>query len=333
MWGYLLRTTMSAALAASVAIGSVHATGTESLLQHPASKVFIDQMVAEHGFPREDLEVVFAGARIRPSVIERITRPAEALPWYQYRKIFMIEKRIRGGADFWRSHRETLARAEREFGVAPEVIVAIIGVETQYGKYKGKDPVLESLATLAFDYPKRSRFFKSELEEFLLLSREEGFEPLAVKGSYAGAMGLPQFISSSYRRLAIDFDGDGQRNLLSNPSDAIGSVANYLNKHGWRRGESVAVEARVKGKKYGALIDKGIKPSTPVGDLAGFGVTPLGAVRGNRAALVAMEASDKEEFWLGFDNFYAITRYNHSALYALAVHQLSQAIRETFESP
>lgn len=320
------------AMAIWLATGPALAESADSLLQHPATNGFIEQMVKEHGFPRRDLEVVFAGAQLRPSVIERITRPAEALPWHRYRKIFMIEKRIRGGAEFWRSHKQTLSRAESEFGVSPEVIVAIIGVETQYGKYLGKDPVLESLATLAFNYPKRSRFFTSELEEFLLLSREERFEPLAIKGSYAGAMGLPQFISSSYRRLAIDFDGDGRRDLLSNPSDAIGSVANYLNVHGWRRGETVAVQARVNGSGYRTLIDKGIKPSTAVDDLANYGVTPQGSVRGQRAALVEMEASKSKEFWLGFDNFYAITRYNHSALYALAVHQLSQAIRQSFES-
>ncbi len=310
-------------LLAAVQICAAH---SKPLTAHPASGAFIDRMVNEHGFRRDELQAMFAAAELRPSVIERISRPAEALPWWRYREIFLVEKRILGGAEFWSDNRATLTRAEQEFGVPPEIIVAIIGVETQFGRYLGKDPVLESLATLAFEYPRRSQFFTRELEEFLLLAREENFKPLEVKGSYAGAMGLPQFIASSYRRLAIDFDGDERRDLIGNPSDAIGSVANYLSKHGWRRGETVAVQATVRGDRHQALIDKGLKPSVAIDNLSDFGVEPSGAIDGSRAALVHMDGANGSEFWLGLDNFYAITRYNHSALYALAVHQLSQEI-------
>lgn len=308
-------------------------TKERPLIDLPETQAFVTEMSSGHGFDRGELESLFATARLRPSVIERITRPAEAKPWYEYRKIFLVERRIAGGAEFWREQANTLARAEATYGVAAEVIVAILGVETLYGRYRGKDPVLESVATLAFDYPKRGKFFRSELEQFLLLAREEGFDPLAIQGSYAGAMGWPQFISSSYRRLAVDFDGDGRRDLLDNPVDAIGSIANYLDRHGWQVGRSVAARARVKGTGYLSLVKLGMKPKTPVGELAGAGIKATVPVHAKRAAVLEMKGERGKEYWLGFDNFYAITRYNHSALYALAVHQLSEAIRDRYLTP
>ncbi len=181
---------------------------------------FVKELVARHGFEAEQLERILGGVRLRPEILEAIARPAESLNWHQYRPIFLTESRIAKGEDFWRAHADTLARASREFGVSPEIIVAIIGVETFYGTRKGKHLVLESLATLAFRYPRRSKFFRTELEQFLLLAQQENFDTPKVKGSYAGAMGIPQFISSSYRRYAVDFDGDGMRDLLRSEQEA-----------------------------------------------------------------------------------------------------------------
>ena len=292
---------------------------------------FVKELVARHGFEAEQLERILGGVRLRPEILEAIARPAESLNWHQYRPIFVTESRIAKGEDFWRAHADTLARASREFGVSPEIIVAIIGVETFYGTRKGKHLVLDSLATLAFRYPRRSKFFRTELEQFLLLAQQENFDTQEVKGSYAGAMGIPQFISSSYRRYAVDFDGDGMRDLLSSETDAIGSVANYLEKHGWQRDGVVALPASVSGDKYKALVKKGIKPNTPVSDMHDFGVVVLYASE-NRSpgALIELKNKKDTEHWVGLQNFYAITRYNHSSLYAMAVFQLAREISKRY---
>ena len=292
---------------------------------------FVSEMVSRHGFESDQLERVLGGVRVRPEILAAIKRPAESLDWYQYRPIFLTESRIAKGEQFWRAHAKTLDEASREYGVSPEIIVAIIGVETFYGTRKGKHLVLDSLATLAFRYPKRGKFFKRELEEFLVLSRQESFDTPKVKGSYAGAMGIPQFISSSYRRYAVDFDGDGVRDLLTSESDAIGSVANYLKVHGWRRDEAVALPASVSGDEYKALVKKGLKPNTPVSDMDNFGVIVLYA-SDNEApgALIEFSNRNDTEHWVGLQNFYAITRYNHSSLYAMAVFQLAHEIRKRY---
>ena len=292
---------------------------------------FVKELVARHGFETEQLERVLGGVRVRPEVIEAMSRPAESLDWYRYRPIFVTEKRIAKGEAFWRAHADTLARASRDFGVSAEIIVAIIGVETFYGTRKGKHPVLDALATLAFRYPRRSKFFRTELEQFLLLAQQENFDTPKVKGSYAGAMGIPQFISSSYRRYAVDFDGDGVRDLLSSESDAIGSVGNYLNRHGWQRDGVVALPASVNGDKYKALVKKGMKPNTPVSEMHDFGVVVLYASE-NRSpgALIELTNKNDTEHWVGLQNFYAITRYNHSSLYAMAVFQLAREISKRY---
>ena len=292
---------------------------------------FVKDMVSRHGFEREQLERVLGGVRVRPEIIEAIKRPAESLDWYQYRPIFLTETRIAKGEAFWRKHSATLDEASRQYGVAPEIIVAIIGVETLYGTRKGKHLVLDSLSTLAFRYPRRSKFFKRELEEFLVLARQESFDTPRIKGSYAGAMGIPQFISSSYRRYAVDFDGDGVRDLLTNERDAIGSVANYLKVHGWRRDEAIALPASVSGDKYKTLVEKGLKPHTPVSDMHNFGVIVLYASENDApAALIELTNKENTEHWVGLQNFYAITRYNHSSLYAMAVFQLAREIRKRY---
>ena len=285
---------------------------------------FIDEMVEKHGFNRDELVSKFASAKKLDGVLEAIAKPAEkVLTWKEYRPIFVTSKRIKGGNKFLKQHHETLQRAEKEYGVPAEIITAIIGVETYYGRLSGKTQVFDSLVTLGFDYPPRSSFFLSELEQFLLLTREEDIDVRDIRGSYAGAMGMPQFISSSYRHYAVDFDGDGKRDLLNNITDVIGSVANYFNVHGWKTGGQVVIPARVNGS-IEETRNK-LKPHTQIADLAAEGVVPEAAVDKNeKATVITLKGKRGKEYWLGLDNFYVITRYNHSALYAMAVYQLSQ---------
>jgi membrane-bound lytic murein transglycosylase B len=293
--------------------------------------LFIGQMVEKHDYPRQELEQLFAQATHQPRIIEAITRPAESKPWYQYRPIFVTEQRINGGVAFWQENSELLARAEAQYGVPAHIIVAIIGVETFYGRHKGGYRVLDALSTLGFDYPPRGQFFRGQLEQFLLMAREERRDPLEFLGSYAGAMGMPQFIPSSFRSYAVDFDGDGRRDLWENRADIIGSVANYFSRHHWRTGEAVASRAMLKGKAPQEMLEKGLTPSiTPV-ELEAAGIAPHAPLDGaDKAALLALDStSEQQEYWITLHNFYVITRYNRSPLYAMAVYQLSEAIRTT----
>jgi membrane-bound lytic murein transglycosylase B len=290
---------------------------------------FIKDMNKKHGLKQDELLKAFAQVEINQKIIDAISRPAEAKPWHEYRPIFLTDKRINGGVEFWKQHDAALSRAYKEFGVDPEIVVAIIGVESLYGKYRGRYSVLESLSTLAFNYPKRSRFFKSELEQFLLLAREENIDPVEIKGSYAGAMGKPQFISSSFRRYAVDFDNDGKRDLWENSVDVIGSVAHYFAEHNWRKDQPIASKASVNGNGYKAIVKKGIRPHMELGDMLKKGIKIADDLPTNeKAALIELETKDGHEHWVGMDNFYVITRYNHSQLYAMAVYQLSKAIKE-----
>ncbi|MFC1588968.1 lytic murein transglycosylase B [Pseudomonadota bacterium] len=290
---------------------------------------FINKMVKEHDFDRAVLNSWVAKANRLDGVLEAIAKPAEkTLTWEQYRPIFLKQKRIRLGKEFMQKHAALLERAEKETGVSKSIITAIIGVETYYGRHKGKTSVFDSLMTLGFDYPPRSKFFRSELEHFLLLAREVDIDVSSIKGSYAGAMGMPQFISSSYRAYAVDFDGDGQRNLWDNTADVIGSVANYFKKHGWRRGADVVQRARVKQEPEDPTRNK-LKPHTSIGDFRQQGVLTDKAYADDvMATLVTLEGDDGIEHWFGLQNFYVITRYNHSALYAMAVYQLSQELEK-----
>ena len=299
-------------------------------LNELAVSEFITEMVDKHGFDRAALRRLFENVSERDDIIAKISRPAERTkPWHEYRAIFLDQARIDAGAEFWRQHQDTLNRAAQVYGVAPEIIVAIIGVETRYGRITGKDPVLEALATLAFAYPRRAAFFRQELEHYLLLTREERINPLELNGSYAGAMGLAQFMPSSYRAYAIDFDGDGRRDLWQNPVDAIGSVANYLAEHGWRAGAAITAPAQVQGEAYRALLSDDLKPSVSLQQFQQAGVTFQYPVDGSeKAILLELEGETGKEYWLGLTNFYVITRYNHSHLYAMAVYQLAQAIRQ-----
>jgi membrane-bound lytic murein transglycosylase B len=295
---------------------------------HPAAVDFIDRMVAEHGFSREDLTTLLADAERQQSILDAIARPAERVkPWYEYREIFLNDRREREGIAFMRAHRATLARAQAETGVPAEIIVAILGVETYYGRVAGSYRVLDALSTLAFDYPKRSSFFTGELENFLLLTREQGLDPTELKGSYAGAMGYGQFMPSSYRAYARDFDDDGVADIWENPVDAIGSVANYLARHGWREGEPVVSAAQASAQTPATLFDGKLKPRRSVAELADAGLVAEQAVAPDaQATPLRFELADGYEYWLGLHNLYVITRYNHSAMYAMSVFQLSQRI-------
>lgn len=296
-----------------------------------AGQAFIHALSDEHGFDRAKLTRWLGQAARQDSILKSISTPAEkTLEWYEYRRIFIRDEQIDGGLAFLREHREAFERAEAEFGVSKYIIAAIIGVETRYGRYLGNHRVLDALATLAFDYPPRSAFFRRELGEFFLMTREQGFDPLLVKGSYAGAMGYGQFISSSYRYYAIDFDGDKIADILTNPVDAIGSVANYFAKHGWVRGNPVAEQINDADALAAdaALLTTGLKPSRTVSDYRTAGLAPVAAVSDDEPARAIMLAGEDEpQLWLTYKNFYVITRYNHSHLYGMAVFELSQALR------
>lgn len=312
-------------LALACAFGTAPSVAANGYADHPEVGRFVERVAEEHGFKQDGLRELFSRVRKQQDVLDAISRPAEKrLTWTRYRGIFLTEERIREGVEYWNENRATLLRARDEYGVPPEIITAIIGVETFYGRHTGRHPVLDSLTTLAFDYPPRGDFFRSELEQFLVLSYEELLDPLSVKGSYAGAMGRSQFISSSYRNYAVDFDGDGRRDLWSGNEDAIGSVANYFREHGWQPDRPVAVPAVVPG---GGVEERADDFAT-AGQLRRDGIRFTdGLSDDTEARLVRLETDDGAEHWVGLRNFHVITRYNHSPLYAMAVHQLARAIR------
>lgn len=290
-------------------------------------KTFVKNMVKKHHFKEEALLNLFNQITVNKTVKEKMDKPYEAKPWYKYRQMFVSERRIRNGLAYWQKHQEVLAKAEKKYGVPPSVILAILGVETDYGDQKGSFSVLEALTTLAFNYPSRSDFFKKELEHFLLLTREQKLDPLKIKGSYAGAIGLPQFMPSSYREYAVDFSGKHQVDLMNNDADAIGSVANFLAKHGWRRYRPIACQAEIKGEQYKKLLPNPLKPSYSMRKLRNHGVIACKDLKHpSKALFFELDNKNNNEYWLGFHNFYVISRYNHNRQYVLAVHQLSEAL-------
>ncbi|HET6629685.1 MAG TPA: lytic murein transglycosylase B [Woeseiaceae bacterium] len=291
---------------------------------------FIERMVTEHDFDRDELESVLAQAEIQQSILDAISRPAEkTLAWHEYRDIFLTDERVEAGAEFWREHRDALKRISEETGVSCEILVGIIGVETYFGRITGGYRVLDALSTLAFDYPPRADFFARELEQFLLLAREEDMDPTDATGSYAGAMGAPQFMPSSYRAYAVDASHDGRRDIWTNWQDVIGSVANYFVKMGWKRGSPVVAQASL-GSNWQGTADpssNSLSPQTTVAGLSRQGVLFATDLPGDRESqLLVLEGDQGDEYWVGFHNFFVITRYNHSVMYALAVHQLGQEI-------
>jgi membrane-bound lytic murein transglycosylase B len=303
-------------------------------LKRPEVRHFVHHMVKDFGFKRAELASLLASAQTQQSIIDAMNRPAEkAKLWYEYRQIFITEKRIRDGVDFWLAHRSELEQASARTGVEPEYIVAILGVETQYGRQTGRYRVLDALATLAFDYPERAKFFTAELEQFLLMARDDGIDPRGATGSYAGAMGAPQFMPSSYRRFGVDGNGDGKIDLWANWLDVFVSIGNYFHEHGWQRGESLMTDAELPlpltpptdGRKFtlddtvGALLVQGVRFQT---------AQPAQAP----AFMVAVDTPYGTRWRVGFKNFYVITRYNRSALYAMAAGELAAALKHHVEA-
>ncbi len=297
-------------------------------LEREDVRAFAAEMKARHGFDAAWLDAVLADAVLQPRIIERISKPAESvLTWHKYSQLMLTEERTAAGVQFWSEHRDTLAAIERKTGVAQHVIVGILGVETYFGRITGKDRVLDALATLAFDYPPRSKYFRAELEQYLLLAREEQFDTGTLLGSYAGAMGRAQFMPRSYRQWAVDGDGDGRRDLWSNWPDVIASVANYLADHGWRAGEPVAVPASLWFPAGAGLVPGKLAPDSTVKSLRDRGLafeTTEGAE--TPALYIRVDGVDAPEMRAGFHNFGVITRYNRSVLYALAVEDLGRRI-------
>ena len=297
---------------------------------NPNVASFIDEMVAQHDFQRDALVEVLGKAEIKQTIIEKISKPAEKkLTWGEYRKIFLTKQRIAAGTTLWLENRAMLERIHKETGVSVEMIVGIIGVETYYGRITGRDRVLDALATLAFDYPPRAPFFRKELREFLILAREEEIDVTVPLGSYAGAMGRPQFMPSSFRAFAVDATGDGKRDIWNNWADVAGSVANYFLEHGWRTGEEVTSQATLSNRWAGPVPKpkNTLKASETVEALSSKGVvfaTDLAADA--KGELLTYVGPDGTEHWVGFHNFFVITKYNRSVMYALAAHQLGQAI-------
>lgn len=306
--------------------GSTYAD--EALLQRKEVIQFMDQMVNEHHFERKQLIETIKEAKFQPQIIESMDRPYEKKTWDVYKALFLTPQRVEAGIQFWQENQESLARAQNEFGVPAQVIVAIIGVETLYGKHQGNYRVLDALSTLAFNYPKRSEFFTKELREYLLLCREQGVPVTQFMGSYAGAIGKPQFMPSSYRFYAVDFTGNGKRDLVGNDQDVIGSVANYFHKHGWKLGENVAQPAQVRGWRYKKLVTNSKRADYEYKRLTAIGVKPVAppASHPSKAGVIELTTQDGQEYWLAYPNFYVITHYNTSPQYALVVHLLSQQL-------
>lgn len=298
----------------------------------PEIAAFIEEMAQRHQYDRALLRRILGRIKPHASILRAMSAPGTARPWHVFRGRYIDEARIAAGARFWRQHAAVIGRASREFGVPEEIIVATLGVETIYGRDTGNFKVVEALATLAFDYPPRAEFFRGELEQFLLLVREIGLDVTRVTGSYAGAIGIPQFLPSSYRKYAVDYDGDGKPDLIGAPADAIGSVANYYRSFGWEAGGVVAVRAEAAASAVDTVLAAGIKPHTRIVELRQRGVVPLAPVRDDaEAALFSLEGETGTQYWLGLQNFYVITRYNRSVNYAMVVYELARELRSVMQ--
>ena len=310
------------------------APAANSFAKDPAVIEFALDLERRHGFDANELLQQFAQVRSNDTVLRLIKPPTSPTQrsWERYRSRFLNEQRIERGVRFWQENQVSLIKASVLYGVPPEIIVAIIGVETVYGGNTGNFRVLEALATLAFRYPRRAEFFLTELEQFLLLARENGMDPVAIRGSFAGAIGIPQFMPGSQRRYAVDFDGDHKIDLSGSVEDAIGSVAHFLEQHGWLAGQPIAVIARTAGEPERGLIEAGIQPSLLVADLAQQGITAAADPQAKVTLVDLVTPGRATEYWLGFDNFYVITRYNRSSFYAMSVFQLAEEIRARMPS-
>ncbi|SJM89033.1 Membrane-bound lytic murein transglycosylase B [Crenothrix polyspora] len=295
--------------------------------QHDAMNSFIDRMVASRHYNKAELNTLFQAVEIKDDIIKKISSPAEGMPWYKYRKIFMTEARINAGVKFWQDNTQALSKAEQQYGVPAQIIVAILGVETFYGQKTGNYRVIDALSTLAFAYPPRSQFFSSELENFLVLCKKEHLDPLNPTGSYAGAMGMPQFMPSSFLSYAIDFNHDDRADIWHTPDDAIASIGNYLAEHHWQKNQAIAVPITAQNDAYKTKLSKDLKPELRIAELESLNLTTSKALPlDTEVKLLSFEQPQGNELWAGLNNFYVITRYNHSPLYAMAVFQLSESI-------
>ncbi|WP_149027330.1 lytic murein transglycosylase B [Shewanella psychrophila] len=315
---------------------SISATASTSTVPDDSSvaplKTEFMQTQKDLGFTEKEVQQFLATAKYDQGVIDAMTKPWEAKPWHKYYPIFLTEKRLDAGITFWKKHKETVSRAAKEFDVDPEIIIAIIGIETFYGGYMGNYPVVDALYTLGFYYPPRATFFRKELSNLQTLIKDEKLDINNLKGSYAGAMGFGQFIPSSYRHYAVDFDNDGRRDLLNNPVDAIGSVANYFHQHGWQSGSPVVLPLSVDNKLPSKLkVWAGEKMTYTAADILSPSVALAKAIDidvSQPALIVKLEQEQDNEYWMGLKNFYVITRYNRSPLYAMAVYKFSQELKQ-----
>jgi membrane-bound lytic murein transglycosylase B len=321
------RLLLAAVLSAPVLVHAAAAADSFDL-KRPEIVAFIDEVSARDGMSRKQVRALLKAAQPQPKIIEAMERPAEKVsPWWQYREHFVTAERITQGVQFWGEHKEALERIAAEYQVAPEYVVAILGVETKYGRITGRYRVLDALATLAFNYPPRHAYFTKELEQFLILAKENKLDPLTLTGSYAGAMGAPQFMPSSYRHYAVDANSDSQRDLWGDWDDVIASVANYLHQCGWRPGAPVLAEATVAADTSFEVEARSLEPKETVASLAARGIkTDLDVPAETPALLLDAERQDGPAYRVGFHNFYVITRYNTSPRYAMAVHDLAQAV-------
>jgi peptidoglycan lytic transglycosylase B len=330
---------LTAAACAALLLAAVQApafAAGASYAKRDDVRQFIAMMVQKHGFSKKRLDSVFGRVQAQPAVLKSMTlAPESSRAWQSYRAIFVNPQRIEAGVKFWNRHAEALERASAEFGVPAEIILGIIGVETTYGRNMGSYRVIDALTTLAFDSPTRGEFFRSQLESYLLYTRESKTDVFRMKGSYAGAIGIPQFMPGSYRQFAVDYDGDGRKDLAASPADAIGSVANFLREHGWQRGQAVAVPATVTAPAARLLVDSGFKPMYRAADLPSFGVKPARDLDDNTlCSLIELESPGQpSEYWVGLQNFHALTRYNRASFYGIAVLELGRAVKEARAQP
>ncbi len=298
-------------------------------VDRPDVQTFIQYMVKKYHFNKQQLTTLFSSVKIRPQIMSQIKKPLEQKPWYTYQMLFVSEWRIKEGVVFWNKYENALRKAEEIYGVPASIIVATIGVETKYGQRTGEYRVMDSLTNIGFSNSSRAKYFRSELEQFLLLTREHHLNPLSVMGSYAGAIGQPQFMPSSYRYYAVNFSKSGKIDLMNNEVDVIGSIANYYSKFGWKLNEPIAIQARVIGDRYAYLTKKIlIDKQLTMNELSRYGVVPIHKIRQDdlKVKVIELESRYSKEYWLGFHNFGVIKRYNSSDLYAMAVYQLSAYI-------
>ncbi len=305
-----------------------------ALLQQEDVQKFMNTMVKQHHFDRRQLVSILKAAEFQPQIIESMDKPFEKKTWDVYKALFLTPPRVQAGIEFWQANQKALERAEKEYGVPADMIVAIIGVETLYGKHQGNYRVLDALTTLAFHYPKRAPFFTKELGEFLLLCREHGVPATKYLGSYAGAMGKPQFMPSSYRFYAVDFTGNGKSDLMNDDTDAIGSVANYFHHHGWIMNADVVQPVNVSGGRYKKLTTNSKMPNYAFNQLLSAGIKPVSPVvhPPAKAGLIELTTPAGEEYWLAYPNFYVITHYNTSPQYAMVVYLFAQQLHNQWAS-